>query len=265
MSDDGSIFDLGRNRALDEQVEHPGREKLRRLPKRFYKEASAAPREEGGFAVLLDGRTVKTPARAPLVVPSRALAGAMADEWAAQGEFVDPRTMWLTRLANTAIDRVSPRREAVIDEIAAFAGADLLCYRADHPDGLAQRQAEHWEPLLAWAEQAFGARLRVTAGIVHVAQDEAALAALRRAIADLDAFELSALHNAVTLTGSAILGLALVHGRLDPDRAFEAAHVDEAWQAGMCGEDEEEAARLALRRAELADTARFLDLLRDAA
>ena len=269
MSDEDSIFEplfaeLGRGRPFDEQVEHPGRNKVRTLPKRFYKEAAVAP-VEGGFALLLDGRRVKTPARTPLVVPSESLARAMAEEWNAQGAEIDPRTMWLTKLANTAIDRVAPRRDAVIDEILAFAGTDLVCYRADHPVELARRHAAHWAPLVDWASETFGAALRVTEGITHVPQDEAALAAIRRALAALDAFTLAALHNAVTLTGSVVIGLALLKGRLDAARAFEAAHVDEAWQAELCGEDEEEAARLASRREELEDTARFLGFLSDAA
>lgn len=269
MNDDEIIFgplfsELGRNRALDEQVEHPGRNRFRTLPKRFYRAATAAPLD-GGFTVLLDGRGVKTPARAALVVPTLALAVAMAEEWARQGETIDPRTMWLTKLANTAIDRVAPRREAVIDEIAAFAGSDLVCYRADHPAELARRQAAHWAPLVAWAAEVLGAELRVTEGIVHVAQSEAGLAALRSAIAVADVFALAALHNAVTLTGSAVIGLALLRHRIDAAQAFDAAHVDEAWQAELCGEDEEEVLRLAARRAELVDTARFLDLLSDVA
>lgn len=266
MSDeDGSIFDLGlgRNRALDEQPAHPGQNTFRNLPKRFYKEASAAA-VDGGFAILLDGRGVKTPARSALVVPSLALAQAMADEWNAQGERIDPRSMWLTKLANTAIDRVTPRRDAVIDEIAGFAGADLICYMADHPVGLAQRQAAHWAPLIVWAGEALGASLRVTPGLVHVPQDEAALAALRRAVSAANDFQLAALHNAVTLTGSAVIGLALLHRRLTGEQAFEASHVDEAWQAYVSGEDEDEAARLAMRRAELLDTLKFLELVSDA-
>jgi chaperone required for assembly of F1-ATPase len=262
MSDDGSIFDLGlgRNRALDEQPSHPGQNPFRNLPKRFYKQATAAPLGDG-FTVLLDGKGVKTPARSAIVVPTLALAQAMADEWNAQGERIDPRSMWLTKVANTAIDRVAPRRDAVIDEIVAFAGSDLVCYMADSPVGLAQRQAAHWAPLVVWAEEALGASLRVTPGLIHVPQDEAALAAIRKAVSEASAFELAALHNAVTLTGSAVIGLALLRGRLSAVQAFDAAHVDEAWQAHVSGEDEDEAARLKLRQAELDDTARFLKLL----
>lgn len=269
MSDDETIFgplfsELGRSRSLNEQVEHPGRNTFRTLPKRFYKQATAAPLD-GGFTVLLDGRGVKTPARAALVVPTQALAAAMAEEWAGQGEKIDPRTMWLTKLANTAIDRVAPRRETVIDEIVAFAETDLICYRVDHPVELARRQAAHWGPLVAWAAETLRAELKVTESIVHVAQSEAALAVLKSAIAAADAFALAALHNAVTLTGSAVIGLALLRGRLDAQQAFDAAHVDEAWQTELCGEDEDETARLALRKAELLDTVRFLALLADVA
>lgn len=262
MSDDGSIFDLGlgRNRALDEQPAHPGQNPFRNLPKRFYKQATAAPLGDG-FTVLLDGKGVKTPARSALVVPTLALAEAMAAEWNAQGERIDPRSMWLTKLANTAIDRVAPRRDAVIDEIVAFAGSDLVCYMAETPIGLAQRQAAHWAPLVVWAEEALGASLRVTPGLIHVPQEEAALAAIRKAVSEASAFELAALHNAVTLTGSAVIGLALLRRRLTAQQAFDAAHVDEAWQVHLSGEDEDEAARLAARRAELDDTARFLELL----
>jgi chaperone required for assembly of F1-ATPase len=263
MSDERSIFDLGSGSVLNEQVSHPGRNTFRNLPKRFYKEATAAPLN-GGYTVLLDGRGVKTPARAALVVPTRALGEAMAGEWAGQGETIDPRQMWLTKLANTAIDRVAPRRDPVIDEILSFAGTDLVSYRAEHPDALVQRQTAHWQPLIDWAASAFGARLKVTTGVVPIAQDEAALAALREAVGAADAFELAALHNAVSLSGSALIGLALLHRRLDPLQAFAAAHVDEAWQAELCGEDEDEAARLELRKAELLDTARFLSLLSDA-
>lgn len=257
-----SVFNmgLGRNKALDEQVEHPGQNPFRNLPKKFYKLASAAPQGDG-FAVLLDGRAVKTPAKSPLVVPTLKLAEAMAEEWNRQGERIDPRTMWLTKLANTVIDRVTPRRDAVVDELAAFSATDLICYMADHPIGLAQRQAAHWAPLIVWAEEALGASLRVTPGLIHVAQDDAALVVLRAAIEQATDFEIAGLHNAVTLTGSTVIGLALLRGRLTVQQAFDAAHVDEAWQVYLSGEDEDEAARLKTRHEELSDTARFLTLL----
>ncbi len=266
MSDEDentSVFNmgLGRNKALDEQVEHPGQNPFRNLPKRFYKAATAAPLGDG-FTVLLDGKSVKTPAKSPLVVPTLKLAEAMAVEWADQGERIDPRTMWLTKLANTVIDRITPRRDAVVDELAAFSATDLICYMADHPIGLAQRQAAHWAPLVVWAEEVLGASLRVTPGLVHVVQDEAALAALRAAIEKATDFELAGLYNAITLTGSTVIGLALMRGRITVQQAFDAAHVDEAWQAYLSGEDEDEARRLATRLEELEDTERFLVLAR---
>lgn len=257
-----AIFDLARNRTLDEQPPHPGRDGPR-LPKRFYKRAEAGP-VEAGHAILLDGRPVKTPSKQLLAVPSAALARAMAAEWEAQGEYIDPRSMWLTKLANTALDLVLPRRPAVIAEIVNFAGSDLLCYRAEAPQALAARQAAARDPVLEWAAGQ-GIVMKVTAGIVHVAQDEAALAAYGRMLDGLDHFELAALHNAVTLAGSALLGLALVRRRLDAGAVFAAAWLDETWQMEISGRDEEEEARLARRRAELVETARFLDLLADAA
>ena len=232
-----AIFDLARNRSLDEQVSHPGREK-RKLPRRFYKHAGVGPHEEG-HAILLDGRVVKTPSKHPLAVPSLALAEAMAAEWEAQKDEIDPHSMWLTKLANTAIDLVATRREAVIDELVTYAGADLLCYRA--------------------AEQ--GIAFTPTFGILHIAQPEASLAAYRAALGKLDAFRLAALHNAVTLTGSAVTGLAVVLGRLSPLEAFDIAHLDEHWQMDLCGHDEDEVARLAIRRDELIETGRFVALL----
>lgn len=259
MNDNDNIFELNRNRALDQHAVHPGHEKLIKLPKRFYKKAEAAALE-GGFTVQLDGRGVKTPARTPLKVPTLALAKAMAAEWERQGQEIDPRSMWFTKLANTAIDRVIPRRDAVIDEIAGFAGTDLLCYRAEKPEGLVERQRLVWDALLDWAASQHGIVFRVTSGVMHVAQDEASLLKARAAIAAFDDFVLAGLHNAVTLTGSAVIGLALASGRLSADEAFEAAHIDERWQAELFGEDEEEMQRLNLRLADLRDTARFMAL-----
>lgn len=253
-----AIFDLARNRSLDEQVSHPGREK-RKLPKRFYEKAEAGP-HEAGHAILLDGRVVKTPSKHPLAVPSLPLAEAVAAEWEAQADVIDPKTMWLTKLANTAVDLVAPRREAVIEELVTYAGTDLLCYRAEHPDILVARQAALWDPILGWAAEK-GIAFVPTAGILHVAQPEASLEAYREALRALDAFRLAALHNAVTLTGSAILGLAVTLGRLTPEEAFDIAHLDENWQMELSGHDEEEEARLLTRRSELLETGRFIQLL----
>lgn len=253
-----AIFDLARNRSLDEQVAHPGREK-RKVLKRFYKKAEAAP-HESGFAILLDGRVVKTPAKQPLAVPAPKLAEALAAEWDAQKDEIDPRNMRLTKLANTAIDLVVPRRDQVIAEIVNFAGTDLLCYRADAPTALVERQAALWDPLLGWAAEQ-GVSFTVTAGLMHVPQPQTSLDAYGRAVAALDPFRIAGLHNAVTLTGSAVLGLAVALGRLTPEEAFDIAHLDEHWQMEISGRDEEEEARLAGRRSELLETGRFIALL----
>lgn len=253
-----AIFDLARNRSLDQQVSHPGRDKPK-LPKRFYKKAAAGP-HDGGHAVLLDGKTVKTPSKRALVVPTLALAEAMATEWEAQHEEIDPRTMWLTKLANTAIDLVAPRRAEVIAELVNYSGTDLLCYRAGHPAALAARQVALWDPLLDWAA-AQGIALTPTTGILHVAQPPASLEAYGRALEALDAFRIAALHNAVTLTGSAVTGLAMTLGRVTAEEAFNIAYLDEHWQMELSGEDEEERARLEIRRSELAETSRFIVLL----
>lgn len=253
-----AIFDLARNRSLDQQVSHPGRDKPK-LPKRFYEKAEAGSHEQG-HAVLLDGKVVKTPSKQPLAVPSLALAEAMAAEWEAQREEIDPRRMWLTKLANTAIDLVAPRRAEVIAELVTYAGTDLLCYRAAHPDALVARQAALWDPVLGWAAEQ-GISLVPTAGILHVTQEAASLEAYGRAVEALDAFRIAALHNAVTLTGSALTGLAMALGRVTPQEAFDIAYIDENWQMELSGEDEEERARLEIRRSELAETDRFIRLL----
>jgi len=259
MSDDDNIFELNRNTSLDQHVVHPGHEKLVRLPKRFYKTAEGAPLDDG-FTVLLDGRGVKTPARTPLKVPTHALSQAMAAEWERQGKEIDPRNMWFTKLANTALDRVTPRRDAVIDEIVSFAGTDLLCYRAEKPAGLVERQSRAWDPLLEWAASSHGIIFRTTFGLMHVKQEDDSLAKAHEAVAQFDDFVLAGLHNAVTLTGSAVIGLALASGRLTADEAFEAAHIDDRWQAELFGQDEEEVERLNLRLSDLRDTARFMAL-----
>jgi chaperone required for assembly of F1-ATPase len=264
MQDDsdksGGIFDLAERKEGDEQAAHPGGQKLRKLPKRFYKKAEAAPLEDG-HTVLLDGKGVKTPSRRALVVPSEALARAMAEDWEAQTEEIDPRVMWLTRLANTALDLVEPRHDIVAEEIVKFGGSDLTCYRAEYPEGLVALQAAHWDPVLNWARDELGAAFVTTSGLIQVPQDADALDRLRRTVSGLDAFRVAALHNMTTLTGSALIALAMVRGRMDAEAVHQAAHVEEAWAEQLCGEDEEERIRLETRRSEIADTARFLALL----
>jgi chaperone required for assembly of F1-ATPase len=214
-------------------------------------------------ALLLDGKPVRTPGKAPLVLPTRALAEAVAEEWRAQGERIDPLTMPLTKLANSAIDGVSGREQAVMDDIMAHAAADLLCYRARAPRGLAESQVRHWDPVLAWAKDALKAPLVLGEGIVHVAQPQASLDRLRQTLAGRDAFSLAALHVMTSLTGSALLALAVALGRMTPDEAWAAAHVDEDWQISKWGEDGEAAARRKDRRRDFAAAAHTLALSQD--
>jgi chaperone required for assembly of F1-ATPase len=229
-------------------------------PKRFYRSASAdgAPPT---CRVLLDGRPVRTPARREMAVPTRPLAEALAAEWEAQGERVDPATMPLTRLVNSALDGVTGRQRDVRAEIAKYAASDLLCYRAEGPAELVRRQADAWDPVLAWAREALGARLVLGQGIVPVAQPRAATAAVERALAELDAFGLAAHHVMTTLMGSALLTLAHARGRLTAEEAWAAAHVDEDWQIGQWGEDAEAEARRDRRWAEMQAASRMLALL----
>lgn len=229
------------------------RESEERL-KRFWT-AVAVEAKDGQWRVLLDGRSPKTPAGAPLALPTEAAARLVADEWAAQGEFLDPATMPATRLASTAIDRVSQARQAVADELAAFAGSDLICYLADAPSSLVERQAREWAPWRAWAATELGVHLEPAEGIVHRPQDPAATARVRELALRLDDFALTGLATAVPLLGSAVLGLALQRGADGADALFDASRLDEAFQEERWGVDAENAERTAARRAE----ARLLD------
>lgn len=230
-------------------------------PKRFYKTVSVEA-ADAEFRVCLDGRSVKTPGRSELLLPSRALTEAVADEWAAQGESIDLAAMPLTVLAWAAVDRVRPDRERVIAEAAAYGGHDLICYRADGPADLVARQQAAWQFLLDWAARELGAPLTVTTGIVSVAQPKAALAALRRAVAAKSDFELVALGASVKAAGSLVIGLALCAGRIDAQAAFDASQLDETHQMEKWGEDQEATGRRATIRADLEAAARMLTLLR---
>jgi chaperone required for assembly of F1-ATPase len=233
-----------------------------RLPKRFYQ--TVATKDEGaGVSLLLDGKPVRTPAKAQLVLPTCALADAVAQEWRAQGERIDPATMPLTKLANSAIDGVVGREQAVIDDIMSHAAADLVCYRAPAPPGLVEAQTRHWDAVLAWAADALAAPLKLGQGVVHVAQPQASLDRLKERVAGRDAFSLAALYVMTALTGSALLALAVASGQMTPEEAWEAAHVDEDWQIGQWGEDAEAAARRKTRRRDFAAAAKTLALLRD--
>jgi chaperone required for assembly of F1-ATPase len=231
-----------------------------KLPKRFYKTVGIEDAGGEGAALLLDGKNVRTPGKAPLVLPSRALAEAVAEEWRAQGERIDPSTMPLTRLANSAIDGVAGREASVIADILDFAGSDLLCYRAEGPSGLTEAQCRHWDPVLAWVRDGLGAPLVLSQGVTHVAQPEVSLARLKESLAGRDPFSLAALHEMTSLTGSALLALGVALGRLAPEAAWEAAHVDEDFQIGQWGEDEEAAARRQNRRRDFDAAARMLKL-----
>jgi chaperone required for assembly of F1-ATPase len=189
------------------------------------------------------------------------LAEAIVGEWQAQGEKIDPRSMPLTGLANAAIDRLGPERTAFVRDLAAYGESDLLCYRAEAPEALVARQAAHWDPLLAWARHRFDVDFEVIQGVVHRAQPAATLDRLRKAVATCDAFALAALSPLITISGSLIVALALAEGAIDPDKAWAAATVDEAWQSEKWGEDEEAAQRFAARRKEFEAADRFLRLI----
>lgn len=231
------------------------------LPRRFYK-AVTVEAEGGGWQALLDGRAVKTPSRLTLLLPTKPLAEAVAAEWEAQAVVINPAAMPLTKLANSALDGVTGREDAVRDEIAAFAGNDLLCYRAAQPESLATLQCEAWDPLLAWARERFGAHLVTTVGIMPVEQAPEAVAKLAEAIAAFDAFALTACHVMTTLTGSALLALAHMHSRLTLEETWRAAHIDEDFQIGRWGEDAEAKKRRNLRKAEMTAAAQFFRLSR---
>ena len=218
--------------------------------KRFYKEASVAE-ADGGFGLRLDGRGALTPAKNRLVVPTRAIAEKIAAEWAGQGEIVSPASMPVTRLANSAIDGVARTLKETRAEIARYAGADLTCYRALEPEALVEDQAKAFDPVLEWAAQALGARFILSGGLIHVAQPEAALAAVRRAVDAYESpFAVAALHVMTSLTGSVLIALAVARGALSAEAAWRAAHVDEDFQIRKWGEDEEAAIRRAARARE---------------
>jgi chaperone required for assembly of F1-ATPase len=229
------------------------------LARRFYKHATVG--DTAPFQILLDGRAIKTPKKRQLAVPAKALAEAIAEEWQAQKEFVDPRQMPLTRFANTAIDAVSDEENAVAADIVAYAGSDLLCYRAEAPDTLVALQSRAWDPIVAWAAVDLGASLKVVPGVTHVAQPQAALSAVAAALKPHDAFRLTGLHVLTTLTGSALLALAIARHELTPDAAWSAAHVDEDYQISLWGEDAEASARRRGRRSEFDAACRWLALL----
>jgi chaperone required for assembly of F1-ATPase len=229
--------------------------------RRFYKTVSvtgsAAP-----FSVRLDERPLRSPQKRALDLPTRALADAVAAEWEMQGEKVDPQSMPVTRLANTALDRVAPDLDRIIGEIVDFAGSDLTCYRAEKPQGLAERQAKAWQPVLDWARSALGAEFTVTEGVVHIQQPAATLQATRDYLAGKSPWALTAIHNVTTLTSSALIAVMACDGAIPASEAWAAAHIDEDWQIEHWGWDEEARHRRNYRKREFDICLRFCELSR---
>ncbi|MDA5193087.1 ATP12 family chaperone protein [Govanella unica] len=230
--------------------------------KRFYKDVSLQA-EADGHAVLLDGRSIKTPAKAGLVLPTAALAEGIADEWRAQGEEIISDSMPLTRLANSVIDGVRTRQTDIEDEMVRYGGTDLVCYWAEHPQSLVERQARGWQPLIDWINTRHGVRLETTAGIIHRAQDVEAMARLRALVEDIgDPWHLGPLHMITTSMGSVVIALALYDGRIDADTAFALGELDEAHQREFWGEDAEATLRRERLLADVRMCARFIELVR---
>ncbi|MBL0372733.1 ATPase [Rhizobium sp. KVB221] len=221
------------------------------LAKRFYKDVTVSE-TENGYAILLDGRPIKTPGKRQLAVPTREAAEMLAREWDAQAEEINPTSMPLTRLANTAIDGIEPDMDAVFDDIVKFAGTDLVCYRADAPESLVAFQAELWDPIVYWAAEAIGARFILAQGIIHREQPREAIAAYASKLdRHRSALKLAALHTVTTLTGSALIALAFAEGRLTAEEAWKAAHADEDWNIRLWGTDAEAEARRRARWTEM--------------
>lgn len=228
--------------------------------KRFYKSVTTE-KVDGGHAIRLDGRAVKTPARSELILPTSALGLSVATEWDAQEDEINPRAMPLTGLANAAIDRVIPDPAAFAQILAAYAETDLICYRADHPAELIGRQAECWDPLIDWAQQRYDIEFEIVHGIMHSAQPDDTIVRLGAAVRAYDGFQLAALQPLVTISGSLVISLALAEGEIDGRAAFDAAHLDEMWQVEQWGEDELATQAREHRAADFRAAARFLALL----
>jgi chaperone required for assembly of F1-ATPase len=239
------LFDEMAGHSTGDPMESARRSSRAVLRKRFYTSAGTGE-ADGGYTVTLDGKPIKTPSGRTVIVPTRSLAEMIAAEWNAQSEFIQPLTMPLTRFANSVVQGVTDSVATVTEDVAKYFGSDLLFYRAGHPEGLVAREAEHWDPVLFWAAETLGAHFILAEGIVHVRQPDQAISAARGALPD-DPWRIAALHVITTLTGSALLALALFHGVIDPEQAWAAAHVDEDWNAEKWGVDEEVAARKAAK------------------
>lgn len=227
--------------------------------KRFWKDVTTDV-QEAGHAVLLDGRPLRTPAGTLIVLPTPALAQAVADEWRAVEDRIDPALMPMTRRANAALDRVRVQRAEVVEMLTEYADSDLTCYRALHPEGLVARQSEAWDPLLEWLDRRHGVRLQPRRGVIHDPQDEAAIARLAEIVDAMGVFSLTAFHDLVTLSGSLVIGLAVIDGHAPIDRLWTLSRVDETWQEQFWGVDDEAAAAARYKFGEFSDAFRFHEL-----
>lgn len=228
-------------------------------PKRFWKEAKVAE-VEGGFRVELDGRAVKTPAKTEVILPTKALGEAIAAEWDAQIEEVDPTKMPFTRMANSALDKVATQHDEVAEMLAEYGGTDLLCYRATSPAELIDRQAAAWDPLLDWAFDEMGTRLVTGAGVMHVAQDQAALAVFSDRVKAMDNFRLAAFHDLVGISGSLVLAFAAALNRQEIEAVWDLSRIDETWQEEQWGVDDEATEQAAIKKTEFLHAKKFYDL-----
>lgn len=229
--------------------------------KRFWKSV-ALKASADGFAVLLDERQVRTPAKTPLIVPTEAMASAIAAEWQAQEGIIDPLSMPVTRSANAALDKVAVQQWEVADLVSAYGETDLLCYRAEGPVGLVERQSQLWDPLLEWAHETFGARLSAIEGVMYIAQSEDALQKLASPVKEMSPFELAGFHDLVSISGSLVLGLAVIQGRLEPDEAWDLSRLDEDWQIEQWGPDDEAEEVAQRKKQDFVSAANFYALAR---
>ncbi|ENP52041.1 ATP12 family chaperone protein [Brucella abortus] len=260
MRDILSDLEAGKQLSDENPIVRAQKQMQAQLPKRFYEKAEVAE-SEGGFAVHLDGRPVKTPARNLLLLPTRAAAQIVADEFAAQEKLIDPGKMPATRLVNTAIDGIAQDPQAVFEDILRFAGTDMLCYRADSPQELVSRQTENWDPLIDWMES-LGARFALAEGVMHVEQPREAIAAFSVHMAGFkDPLALAALHTMTTLMGSAIIALAVAKGEISAEKGWAIAHIDEDWTIEHWGSDAEAIERRKNRETEMMVAARLLEAI----
>ena len=227
--------------------------------KRFWK-ATAAVETEGGYKIELDGRPVKTPAKTLLVVPSADMAAAVAAEWDAQHDLIDPLSMPVTRGANAAIDKVATQRDEVIEMLAAYGDTDLLCYRAVGPEELIARQVAAWDPLLAWATQTYGVTMKTGEGVMHIAQDPRNLVRFTAQLHQMSAFQIAASHDLISLSGSLVIALAVIEKQLTAEQGWAASRVDEEWQFEKWGEDEDARALESIKRQSFYDAATFHEM-----